>query len=96
MRKSPYKRENQARWPARRPLDPREFPYLPVDQGIRAGETGSLWTVRPANQSASPKNPRAERGRLFRAIAEIYSPVNDDQIAASNREIPIVVLDPVD
>ena len=28
--------------------------YFPVDQGIWGGETGSRWTARSANQSASP------------------------------------------
>jgi deazaflavin-dependent oxidoreductase (nitroreductase family) len=37
----------------------------------------------------------AERARLWDALAEIYPPYNDYQVAAGDREIPVVVLEPV-
>ncbi len=36
-----------------------------------------------------------ERSRLWDALAEIYPPYNDYQVAAGDREIPVVVLEPV-
>ena len=37
-----------------------------------------------------------ERARLWRQLAEIYPPYDDYQVTAGEREIPVVVLDPVD
>jgi hypothetical protein len=76
--------------------DPREFRVFSRRSGNWGAETGSRWTARSANQSASAENPPAEREHLFRAIAEIYPPVNDYQIAASNPAIRILALEPVD
>jgi hypothetical protein len=76
--------------------DPREFRVFSRRSGNWGAETGSRSTAPSANQSASAENPPAEREHLFRTIAEIYPPVNDYQIAASNPAIRIVALEPVD
>ena len=60
MRKSSYKQENQARWPGRRSPNPRESPVFSRRSGNWGGETGSRWTARSANQSATPESSRAE------------------------------------
>jgi deazaflavin-dependent oxidoreductase (nitroreductase family) len=38
----------------------------------------------------------AERKKLWKQLAEIYPPYNDYQKAATQRTIPVVVLDPVE
>jgi deazaflavin-dependent oxidoreductase (nitroreductase family) len=35
-----------------------------------------------------------EREKLWRLMAEIYPPYNDYQVAAKDRQIPVVVLEP--
>lgn len=37
-----------------------------------------------------------ERERLWRQMAEMYPPYDDYQVAAGERQIPVVVLEPVD
>ena len=61
MCKPPYREENQARWPARRSPNPREFPVFSRGSGNWRGETSSLWTALSANQSARAETSRPER-----------------------------------
>ena len=59
--KHPWRRANQARWRGRWSPDPRDFPVFSRRSGNSAAETGSRWTARSANQSASAETSRPER-----------------------------------
>jgi deazaflavin-dependent oxidoreductase (nitroreductase family) len=54
--------------------------------------------VQVANDRFAAKARTAEgeeRERLWRQMAEIYPPYNEYQVAAGDRQIPVVVIDPL-
>jgi len=97
-RKSSYKQENQARWPARRTPNPREFPVFSPRSGNWAAETGSRWTSRSANQSAAAETSHAHSGTareisaIPRGLGEAPSriPSGDDRAGGSTAPKPRV------
>ena len=65
---------------------------LPVDQGQRARLPG--FATRAGEQQRRNRTGSAERSQLWAQLEKIYPPYADYQ-KATEREIPVVVLDPI-